>query len=130
MNSPAFRGLVQKLMQSRRWWPIHRDGVSILLVRSDVTLPGELRPTPDSGYHWWAVGRQAMDEQRLDDAAGALERALEADPRLWPACQELALVRSAQGDREATVRTVERCQAIFPDLQLDADELLKRGRRS
>lgn len=129
MNSPAFRGLVQKLMQSRRWWPIYRDGVSILLVRSDVTLPGELRPTPDSGYHWWAVGRKAMDEQRLDDAASALERALEADPRLWPACQELALVRSAQGDREATVRTVDRCRAIFPDLQLDAGELLKNGRR-
>ena len=114
----------------RRWWPIYRDGVSTLLVRSDVALPGELRPTPDSGYHWWAVGRQALDEQRLDDAASALERALEADPRLWPACQELALVRSAQGDREATVRTVDRCRAIFPDLQLDADELLKRGARA
>lgn len=130
MSPPALRGLVQKLTQSRRWWPVYRDGVSMLLVRSDVTLPGELRPTPDSGYHWWAVGRQAMDEQRLDDAAAALEHALDADPRLWPACQELALVRSAQGDREATVRTVDRCQEIFPDLQLDADELLKRGRRS
>lgn len=129
MNSPAFRGLVQKLVQSRRWWPIYRDGVSMLLVRSDVQLPGELRPTPDSGYHWWAVGRQAMDEQRLDDAASALEQALTADPRLWPACQELALVRSAQGDRAATLQTVDRCRAIFPDLQLDADELLKRGRR-
>jgi hypothetical protein len=130
MNSPAFRGLVQKLVQSRRWWPIYRDGVSMLLARSDVPLPGELRPTPDSAYHWWAVGRQALDEQRVDDAATALEHALTMDPRLWPACQELALVRSAQGDREATVRTVDRCRAIFPDLQLDADELLKRGARA
>jgi hypothetical protein len=130
MNSPAFRGLVQKLIQSGRWWPVYRDGVSMLLVRSDVSLPVQLNPTPESGYHWWAVGRQALDEQRLDDAVVALEHALAVNPRLWPACQELALVRSAQGDREATVKTVDRCRAIFPDLQLDADELLKRARRS
>jgi hypothetical protein len=47
---------------------------------------------------------------------------------LWPACQELAIARAVQGDREATVRTVDRCRAIFPDLQLNADQLLKRGR--
>jgi hypothetical protein len=128
MNSPSFRGLVQKLTASRRWQPIYRDGVSVLLVRSDVTLPTQLRPTPDSGYHWWALGRQALDEQRLDTATEALEHALAADPRLWPACQELAVARAVQGDREATVKTVDRCRAIFPDLQLDVEELLRRGR--
>jgi hypothetical protein len=128
MNSPSFRGLVQKLTASRRWQPIYRDGVSVLLVRSDVTLPTQLNPTPDSGYHWWALGRQALDDQRLETATEALEHALTVDPRLWPACQELAVARAVQGDREATVQTVKRCQAIFPDLQLDAEELLKRGR--
>ncbi len=127
MNSPAFRGLVQQLLTSGRWQPVYRDGVSLLLVRRDVALPSPLHPTPDSGYHWWALGRQALDTRRLDEAAVHLEHALEVNPRLWPACQELAVTRAAQGDREATRRTVDRCLAIFPDLQLDADQLLQRG---
>ncbi|HEV7786418.1 MAG TPA: hypothetical protein VGQ28_13820, partial [Thermoanaerobaculia bacterium] len=127
MSSPAFRGLVQQLEGSGRWQPVYRDGVSVLLVRSDVALPTPLRPTPDSAYHWWALGRQALDGQRLDEAVVALERALAEDPRLWPACQELAIARAVQGDREATLRTVDRCRAIFPDLQLDVDQLLQRG---
>lgn len=127
MGSPAYRELVRQLERSQRWRRIYRDGVSVLLVRSDVALPSQLRPTPESGYHWWALGRQALDEGRIDDAAAALERALATDPRLWPACQELAIAWAAQRDREATIRTVDRCREIFPDLQLDTDELLRRG---
>ena len=128
MNSPAFRGLVQQLERSGRWRRVYRDGVSALLVRSSVTLPAPLRATPDSGVHWWALGRQALDEQHVDEAATDLEHALAMAPRLWPACQDLAIARAAQGNREVTVHTVERCRAIFPDLQLDVDELMKSAR--
>jgi hypothetical protein len=127
MSSPAFRGLVQQLESSGRWRPVYRDGVSVLLVRSDVTLPAQLRPTPDSGYHWWALGRQELDQQRLAEAEVDLEHALAVNPRLWPACQDLAVAQAVQGDREATLQTVDRCLAIFPDLQLDVDQLLQRG---
>lgn len=126
-NSPAFRGLVQQLVGSQRWRPLYRDGVSVLLVRSDVALPAHLQPTPDSGYHRWALARQELDAQRLDEGTADLENALAKDPWLWPACQDLAIARAVQGDRAATFQTVDRCRAIFPDLQLDADELLKRA---
>jgi hypothetical protein len=128
VSSPAFRGLIQQLVGSQRWRPLYRDGVSVLLVRSDVAVPAQLQPTPDSGYHRWALARKALDEQRLDEATAALEHALAKDPWLWPACQDLAIARAVQGDRAATLQTVDRCRAIFPDLLLDADELLKQGR--
>jgi hypothetical protein len=127
MSSPAFRRLVQQLEATGHWQPVYRDGVSVLLVRNSVTLPTPLRPTPDSGYHWWALGRQALDSQRLAEAVPALEHALAEDPHLWPACQDLAVAQAVQGDREATLRTVDRCRAIFPDLQLDVDQLLERA---
>jgi hypothetical protein len=128
MSSPAFRGLVQQLMGSLRWRLLYRDGVSVLLVRSDVAVPAQLQPTPDSGYRRWALARQALDDQRLDEATAGLEHALAKDPWLWPACQDLAIARAVQGDRAATLQTVDRCRAIFPDLQLDAEELLKQAR--
>lgn len=127
MSSPAFRRLVQQLEGSGHWQPVYRDGVSVLLVRNNVTLPTPLRPTPDSAYHWWALARQALDTKRLAEASVALEHALAEDPHLWPACQDLAVAWAVQGNREATLRTVDRCRAIFPDLQLDVDQLLERG---
>jgi len=121
LSSPAFRGLVQQL-QTAGWRTLYRDGVSILLARPAAKLPDQLLPTPESAYHSWALGRQALDEGRLAEGATHFERALEQDPRLWPACQELAVAYAGAGDAERAHATVRRCRAIFPDLQLDVVE--------
>jgi hypothetical protein len=118
------RALGQELARSPRWRPIYRDGVSLLLARQGFPLPATLRETPDSAYRSWARGRQAMDERRYADAAAELERSLQQDPRLWPACHSLAVTRVMLKDRQAVVDTVERCQRIFPFSYMTVDSLL------
>ena len=127
LNSPEFRGLVERLERSGRWRRLYRDGVSVLLARSSLPLP-PLVATPDSAYRSWALGRQALDDQRLAAATDHLERALREQPRLWPACQELAMAHAARGDAARAHATVERCQEIYPDLQLDVVDRILAGR--
>lgn len=118
------RALGQTLARSARWQPLYRDGVSLLLARRGFPLPAPLRETPDTAYRSWARGRQAMDERRYADAVTELERSLAQDPRLWPACQSLAVAQVMAGDRQAVPRTVERCQRIFPFPYFSAESLL------
>jgi len=118
------RALGRELANSGRWRTLYRDGVSLLLARRGFPLPEPLRETPNSAYRSWARGRQAMDERRYADAATEIERALAQDPRLWPACQSLAVAQVMLHDRQAVVQTVDRCQRIFPFPYFSAEKLL------
>ena len=115
----------RELAASPRWRTLYRDGVSLLLARRDLALPPEpWRETPDSGYRSWARGRQAMDGRRYPEAVVALERALDQQPRLWPACHSLAVAQVMLDDRRAVEATVERCRRIFPFPYFTAEKLL------
>jgi hypothetical protein len=118
------RAMGRELASSVRWQALYRDGTSLLLARRGFPLPEPLRETPDSAYRSWARGRQAMDERRYAAAVAELERAMAQDPRLWPACQSLAVAEVMLHDRQAVARTVDRCQQIFPFPYFSAEKLL------
>lgn len=128
MESDARKAMIASLERSGRWRRLYRDGVSVLLVRSDVQLPEPLRPTPESGYRSWALARQALDRQDHAEAEAHLERALEQAPDLWPVCQDLAGLHALRRDAARTRRTVERCHRIFPDPYLSVESLLPERR--
>jgi hypothetical protein len=124
MDGAEERARGQQLAASGQWRPLYRDGVSLLLVRSDVALPAPLREPPDSALRSWASGRQRMAAGRYAEAVPHLERALAQDPRLWPACQSLAVAQAMTAGRPTVEATVERCQEIFPFPYFTADSLL------
>jgi hypothetical protein len=124
MHDDRERAMGRELANSGRWRTLYRDGVSLLLARHDLSLPEPLRETPDSAHRAWARGRLAMDERRYAAAVTELERAMTQDPRLWPACQDLAVAQAMLRDRQAVVRTVDSCQRIFPFPYLTVESLL------
>ncbi len=124
------RTMISQLESSGRWRRLYRDGVSVLLARSDAPLPAVLRPTPDSGYRSWALARQAMDRRDYEEAEALLERSLQQAPDLWPACQDLAGLHATRENVANTRAAIERCHRIFPDLDLSVEKLFaERGKR-
>jgi hypothetical protein len=75
------------------------------------------------------MARQEIDAGRVEGAIPWLERSLQQDPRLWPACKDLARANALRGRVAETEATARRCRAIFPDIDLDLEELLDRAGR-
>lgn len=119
--------MLDALVASGRWRPLHEDYVGVLLARSDVRLPSPLRPAPDSAWRDLAVAGEAMRANRLDEAERALSRSLERMPDLDVACENLAVVQAARGDAAAARQTERRCQRIFPDpvLRRDLERMIR-----
>lgn len=104
-----------ELVTSGRWKILSDDFVSVLLVRSDQMPPEPLKLTPESPYRQLTIGIQNFERRRYDVAEMALKRALEDMPYLRTALYKLAQAQALQGNKEATLQTLERCEHFFPD---------------
>ena len=61
----------------------------------------------------------ALRQEQLEAARRHLERALQADPDLQPACTMLVEVQLLGGDVEGASATAARCSARYPDRERD-----------
>ena len=80
------------LVHTGRWRSLYRDSVSQLLVRTTTALPDPLVASPESAYRQLTLGVTALLERQLEAARRHLERALQIDPDLQPACTTLVEV--------------------------------------
>jgi hypothetical protein len=112
--APAGGGdLPNRLVDSGRWVPIHRDAVSILLARRDAPLPDRVVPSAASPERDWAAAHDALDAQDPAAAERLLVSALDAMPDLAPACGDLAATESRLGPAAHAQQTLEACRAIL-----------------
>ncbi|HEY0554025.1 MAG TPA: hypothetical protein VGG20_07130 [Thermoanaerobaculia bacterium] len=116
------------LLATGRWHFLYADGAAILLARNSVESPSHPTATPDTAYRRLALGIRAMEEGRPRDAIRHLNDALELDPRLLPACRNLAAVVANQGDEAKAWKLARRCNAIFPDPGTEAGILEELAR--
>jgi len=113
------KDVVTGLVHTGRWRPLYRDSVSQLLVRTTTTLPDPLMASPESAYRQLSLGVTALLERQLEAARRHLERALQADPDLQPACTTLVEVQLLGGDVASATATAARCSARYPDPERD-----------
>jgi hypothetical protein len=104
------------LVKSGKWRIIYQDFVSMLLARSDLTLP-PFKPTPDSPYRDVTLALGELRAGRAHEAKALFERALEVDPYLMPACVGVCRSQALAGEFAAAHATVERCNRLMPDAQ-------------
>jgi Tfp pilus assembly protein PilF len=104
-----------------RWRPLYGDSVSQLLVRTTTALPAPLVASPESAYRQLSLGVTAL--LQLEAARRHLERALQVDPDLQPACTTLVEVQLLGGDVRSATATAARCTSRYPDH--DRDERLR-----
>jgi len=102
------------LLATGRWRRLYEDFSSVLLVRSEVPLPAELR-VPGSSYHELALGGSAMQTGDLAAAEMHLRTALDLDRNSSRACINLSLVLARQGRIPEAEAMRKRCYKIFPD---------------
>jgi len=107
------------LLRTGRWRSLYRDSVSQLLVRATTTLPDPLVASPESPYRQLSLGVTALRREQLEAARRHLERALQADPDLQPACTTLVEVELLGGNVESATATAARCSAMYPDRERD-----------
>jgi len=117
------RDVVTGLVHTGRWRPLYRDSVSQLLVRTTAKLPDALVASPESAYRELSLGVTALQLQQLEAARRHLERALELDPDLQPACTTMVEVLLIGGDVTSATATAARCASRYPDH--DRDERLQ-----
>jgi hypothetical protein len=110
----AFSAQLRQLVASGEWRVVHRGARAYLLARRGFALPADLR-LPETAHQKLAEGRHAVLAGRLPAGEALLRQALEMDPTLEPACEDLVLVEAALGKREELLATARRCQRIFPD---------------
>jgi hypothetical protein len=111
------------LVHTGRWRSLYRDSVSQLLVRATTTLPHPLVPSPESPYRELSVGVTALLLEQPEAARRHLERALQLDADLQPACTTLVEVLLLGGDVTDATATAARCSSRYPDP--DRDERLR-----
>src|SRR5262249_9997576 len=117
------RDVASGLAHTGRWRSLYRDSVSQLLVRATTTLPDPLVASPESPYRQLSLGVTALLQRQLEAARRHLERALQADPKLQPACTALVEVQLIAGDDTRATATAARCTSMYPDH--DRDERLR-----
>ena len=115
--------VVTGLVHTGRWRPLYRDSVSQLLVRTTRELPDPLVASPESAYRQLSLGVTALRQLQLEAARRHLERALQVDPDLQPACTTLVEVQLLGGDVPSATTTAARCSSRYPDR--DRDERLR-----
>ncbi len=111
------------LVRTGRWRSLYRDSVSQLLVRETARLPDRLVASPRSPYRELSLGVTALRRLQLEAARRHLERALQVDPDLQPACTTLVEVLLLADDVTSATATAARCSSMYPDH--DRDERLR-----
>jgi len=106
---------IDQLRASPRWRTLYTDNVAVLLARADRTDLGDMKPSPDSPWRDLALGWSAIHSKDYANAETRFQSALQRMPSLRPACEWLALSRARLGRRPEAERTLDRCQAMFPD---------------
>jgi hypothetical protein len=114
---------IEALRDSGKWRMLYSDRTAALLIRSNVSHPEPLLPSPDSPWREVALGWRASSAKKLPEAEQHFLRALEMMPNLRLACEWLANIY-ARSDRMADAEaTLNHCQKLFPDPKR-RDELL------
>jgi len=75
--------------------------------------------SPESAYRELSLGVTALQLQQLEAARRHLERALELDPDLQPACTTMVEVLLIGGDVTSATATAARCASRYPDHERD-----------
>ena len=109
--------VVKELSGSSHWRVLYRDPVSVLFARADLSLPAELKPSPDSGYRDANFGMQQLSEGKPAAAVPFFERALRLDPHLFPACTALARSRALLGQFPEAHTVAESCGGMTSDVE-------------
>jgi len=105
--------LPRELAASGRWRRVHQDAWSVLLARTDQPLPEPLAAAPDSPYRDWAAAQDAYAAKDLRGAERLLARALDREPELAPACEDLITVQEQLGEDAAAAATADRCRSLL-----------------
>ena len=105
--------LPRELMASGRWRRVHQDAWSVLLARTGQPLPEPLAAAPDSPYRDWAAAQDAYAARDLRGAERLLARALDREPELAPACEDLINVQEQLGEDAAAAATADRCRSLL-----------------
>jgi Tfp pilus assembly protein PilF len=79
--------------------------------------------SPESPYRELSLGVTALRRLQLEAARRHLERALQGDPDLQPACTTLVEVLLLADDVTSATATAARCRSMYPDH--DRDEQLR-----
>lgn len=108
-------GVGGDLVASGRWRLLYQDIVSVLLARSDLPLPSEMKPSADSPYRDVNRGMQQLQAGDAAEATRLFERALAADAHMFPACLGLVRSQAAAGQFAAADATADRCAAMTSD---------------
>jgi tetratricopeptide (TPR) repeat protein len=118
---------MSQLLNSGRWRLLYDDFISVLLVRTDQSLPEPLKATSDSAYRRLRDGIQNLEQRRYAEAESSFQSALDMMPDLEFACYSLAQVKSLQGNKLEARDMIEECQKRFPNtVKLKAyEEFLK-----
>jgi Tfp pilus assembly protein PilF len=95
-----------------RWRPLYGDSVSQLLVRTTTALPAPLVASPESAYRQLSLGVTALLQLQLEAVRRHLERALQVDPDLQPACTTLVEVQLLGGEVTSATATAARCTSM------------------
>src|SRR5262249_56039910 len=93
--------------------------VSQLVGGGATTVRDPLVASPESPYRQLSLGVTALRREQLEAARRHLERALQADPDLQPACTTLVEVELLGGNVESATATAARCSAMYPDRERD-----------
>jgi hypothetical protein len=106
---------IDDLRASKRWRVLYTDHVATLLVRSDRTDLGTMKPTPDSPWRNLTLGWSAIHAKDYAKADAHFQAALQKMPSLRPACEWQAMAKARLQQRVEAERTLDRCQRMFPD---------------
>lgn len=106
--------VAQQLLGSQEWELVYQDYKSALLRRISAPPLAALKPTPDSAYGRLRTGWAALHARDYRRAEKDFLRALEMQPHLPHACWNLARVQAFSGRRDEALRTVDRCERLFP----------------
>jgi tetratricopeptide (TPR) repeat protein len=128
---PAMRLAIEREPQNEEY----RFRYGMLLIDTQapaaavIRLKESLALFPRSAKLWFALGVAHFAEHQADEAAHALEKALEVDARFAPALAYLGLINTEQGRSAEAVSFYERALAIDEKLAvvhyLAAEALLK-----
>jgi tetratricopeptide (TPR) repeat protein len=90
------------------------EAIPVLLDYERLTIADVQRPIA-----LYTLAMCYLLEGRLDEAEGAVERALVIDPDLHLALKWKAIVAARQGKEETAIRTIRRIRELEPTLSLD-----------
>lgn len=106
--------MLRALLDSDRWRLVYQDSVSWLAARSEVQLPTQLRPSPQTPERDLSVAMGYARQNRVDKALAFAVKTREQEPWQKVACQlQINLLRHL--DRAPEADTVRRdCLDEFP----------------